>query len=120
MGVLKKIIEILTNRWVLSVLGILFLSLFIWYVGQILAFGSWVPLGNDGVRLGFIVIVILIWLGINLYRAYQQKKTNQNIIDTLAGGRRTAKLRRSCHRTRRSLCSRTGSNKRYRPSKSHG
>lgn len=86
MGVLKKIIEILTNRWVLSILGILFLSLFIWYVGQILAFGSWMPLGNDSVRLGFIVVVILIWLGINLYRAYQQKKTNQNIIDTLAGG----------------------------------
>ena len=86
MGLLKKIIDILTNRWLLSVLGILFLSLFIWYVGQILAFGSWVPLGNDNVRLGFILLVIFIWAGINIYRAYKQKKTNQNIIDTLAGG----------------------------------
>jgi type VI secretion system protein ImpL len=86
MQILKNILGFLTNRWVLSVLGLLFLCLFIWYVGQLLAFGSWVPLGNDITRGVFIFVVVLIWAGLNIFRAIKQKKTNQNIIDTLTGG----------------------------------
>lgn len=86
MEILKRIFGFLTNRWFLSVLGILFLSLVVWYVGQLLAFGTWVPLQNDGVRLGFILVMILIWAGFNIAKAIRQKRTNQNIIDTLTGG----------------------------------
>ncbi|MDN4502248.1 type VI secretion system membrane subunit TssM [Alteromonadaceae bacterium BrNp21-10] len=86
MGILKKIFGFLTNRWVLSVLGILFLCLFVWYVGQLLAFGSWMPLANDTTRTVFIIIILLIWAGMNIYRVSKQKKTNQDIINTLTGG----------------------------------
>jgi type VI secretion system protein ImpL len=86
MQILKKIFGFLTNRWVLSVLGIIFLCLFIWYIGQLLSFGSWMPLGNDTTRLVFICLVIALWAGINIFKVIRQKRTNQNIIDSLAGG----------------------------------
>jgi type VI secretion system protein ImpL len=86
MGILKKIFGFLTNRWVLSVLGILFLSLFVWYIGQVLSFGSWMPLGNDTVRAVFIVIIIAIWVAINITKVIRQKRKNQDIINSLTGG----------------------------------
>ncbi len=82
---MKRILGFLTNRWFLSALGMLFLSLFIWYIGQLLAFGTWVPLGNDYVRGCFILFVILLWAGLSIHKAIKQKRTNQNIIDNLAG-----------------------------------
>ena len=104
MQILKNILGFLTNRWVLSVLGILFLCVFIWYVGQLLAFGSWVPLGNDITRAVFIFVVVLIWACLNIFRAIKQKKTNQNIIDTLTGG----EAKNQYAAAERSICSSCG------------
>ncbi|MBC3766685.1 type VI secretion system membrane subunit TssM [Neptunicella marina] len=81
----KKIFQFLTSRWVLSVIGMLFLCLFIWYIGQLLAFGNWMPLGDETTRIIFIALVIAIWIGWNLYKSLKQKKTNQAIINTLTG-----------------------------------
>ncbi|MGJ8680369.1 type VI secretion system membrane subunit TssM [Paraglaciecola sp.] len=85
MAILKKIFGFFTNRWFLSVLGIVCLCLFIWYIGQLLSFGSWMPLGDPTVRIIFIILVILTWAGINIYKVVKQKRTNQNIIDNLTG-----------------------------------
>ncbi|MFT6895915.1 MAG: type VI secretion system protein ImpL [Paraglaciecola sp.] len=85
MQILKKIFGFLTNRWVLSVLGVIFLCLFIWYVGQLLSFGSWMPLGNDTTRLVFIGVVVILWAAINIIKVARQKRTNQSIIDSLTG-----------------------------------
>jgi type VI secretion system protein ImpL len=85
MAILKKIFGFFVNRWVLSILGIVFLCLFIWYIGQLLSFGSWMPLANTTVRVVFIILVLLCWAGVNLYKSIKQKRTNQNIIDKLTG-----------------------------------
>lgn len=84
MGMLKKLFSWLTNKWVLSILGLLILCLVIWYVGQILAFGSWMPLADDGIRGLFILLVIAIWLVIQLVKVVRQKKANQQVIQGLS------------------------------------
>ncbi|WP_102794739.1 type VI secretion system membrane subunit TssM [Bowmanella denitrificans] len=88
MGWLKKMFSWLTNRWVLSVLGLVILCLVIWYVGQILAFGDWMPLADDGTRGLFIALVVLVWAVIQLLKVVRQKKANQQIIQGMSSSAR--------------------------------
>lgn len=86
MGMLKKLFSWLTNKWVLSILGLLILCLLIWYVGQILAFGSWMPLADDTTRTLCILLVVAIWVVIQLLKVIRHKKANQQVIQGLSAG----------------------------------
>ncbi len=59
---MRKMFRFFAQRWVISLLGIIALSLLIWYVGPLFAFADYVPLESEFVRWIVIAIVIVIWV----------------------------------------------------------
>jgi type VI secretion system protein ImpL len=66
---MKAIIKLLTNRWFLAILGLFFISCFIWIYGPYFGFGQSRPLSSAWARLLLILIIVLIW-GVRKFIAY--------------------------------------------------
>ena len=81
---MKKLFQFFKQRWVISLLGVIFICLLIWFVGKYIGFGEYVPLRSPVVRLVVILIVVLIWGVNNLRRQMRANKANEQIIDGLA------------------------------------
>src|SRR3954463_4240111 len=82
---MKKIRELLFNRWVLGALVVLLLSLVILLVGDAIAFFDWRPLETLLARCVLVSILILCWLGWELIRAWRIRRANQSMLQGIAG-----------------------------------
>ncbi|SMC25011.1 type VI secretion system protein ImpL [Andreprevotia lacus DSM 23236] len=60
---MKTFLRFILNRWVLTALGLLGLVLLIWFVGPLVAVGSWRPLASLWVRLGLTVLIAVLYFG---------------------------------------------------------
>lgn len=72
-----KLKRFFANRWVLAFIGLLVVSLLIWFVGDAIAFYDHRPLGSAGARLALIVLILLIFAlseGVKQYRAWRANK----------------------------------------------
>ena len=72
-----KLKRFFANRWVLAFIGLLVVSLLIWFVGDAIAFYDHRPLAPAGARLGLIVLILLIFAvveGVKQYRAWRANK----------------------------------------------
>ena len=67
-------IKFFQNKWVIQLLGIIALSLLIWFFGPLIAIAGHTPLESDFVRLLVILVMVLLW-GLNNLRI--QLKANQ-------------------------------------------
>ena len=56
-----KLKRFFTNRWVLSVVGLLIVSLIIWFAGDAIAIYDRRPLGPVWIRLSLIALIWLLW-----------------------------------------------------------
>jgi type VI secretion system protein ImpL len=80
---IKKILSILFNRWVLLVLGLLLLFLVIWIVGPLVAVGDWRPLETAGARwIAILLIVALVGLRL-AWQAWRAKRSNEKVVNQL-------------------------------------
>ena len=80
-----KVINIVTNRWFLQVIGLLCVALVIWFVGPLIAIADTYLLGSEFSRLLAVVIVVLLW-GANVWRLqWQAKKRNEQLLNDLGG-----------------------------------
>ena len=79
---MNKMIEFFKNRIVMSVIGLLALSIIIWFVGPHIKFGSdnTAPLGSVVARLIAIIILIILWGLNNLRIQMQTKKQNDDLV----------------------------------------
>ena len=82
---MKKVIEFFKNRIVISVIGLLAISILIWFAGPYVKFGedNAAPLGSAVARLVAIIIVVVIWGLNNLRIQLQNKKHNEELVDDL-------------------------------------
>ena len=82
---MKKIIEILQNRIVISVLGLIALSILIWFAGPYIKFGdnNAAPLGGEITRLVVILVIVVLWGLNNLRIQMQNKKQNDELVDDI-------------------------------------
>lgn len=82
---MKKIIEFFKNRLVISIIGLIVLSLLIWFAGPSIKFGedNTAPLGGVGARLVMIVLILLMWAIHALWKQLQEKKHNAELVDDL-------------------------------------
>jgi len=82
---MKKIIEFFKNRIVISIIGLIVLSLLIWFVGPQIKFGAnnAAPLGGMVARLITIMVIIVLWGLNNLRIAMHDKKTNDSLVNDL-------------------------------------
>ena len=84
---MNKVIEFLKNRIVISVIGLIVVSLLIWFVGPHIKFGSenYAPLGGEVTRLVVIMIVIVLWGLNNLRISMRGAKSNEALVADLQG-----------------------------------
>lgn len=82
---MKKIISFLTNRIVISLIGLIALSVIIWFVGPHIKFGesNTAPLESDFSRLIAIIILLVLWGLNNLRIQLTHKGNNQNLVEDL-------------------------------------
>ncbi|HEY9052473.1 MAG TPA: type VI secretion system membrane subunit TssM [Gammaproteobacteria bacterium] len=82
---MKKILEFFKNRIVISLIGLLALSILIWFAGPHIKFGedNTAPLGSVVARLIGIIIIVVLWGLNNLRIQLQNKKQNEELVDDL-------------------------------------
>lgn len=80
---IKKILGIIFNPWLLLVLGLLALSLVIWIVGPLVAIGSWRPLESTTARLVFIGLIVLLIVLRQVWKLFASRKKNDKVVNQL-------------------------------------
>lgn len=82
---MKKVIEFLKNRIVISIIGLLALSILIWFFGPMIKFGegNTALLGSSVARLIAIILILLLWGLNNLRIQLLDKKHNNELVEDL-------------------------------------
>ncbi len=82
---MKKIIEFFKNRIVISIIGLIVLSLLIWFIGPYFKFGSsnYAPLEGQVTRLVIIMVIVVLWGLNNLRIQMAGKKNNEELVNDL-------------------------------------
>jgi len=70
---MKKLINILTNPLLLSIVGLIAVAIMIWFGGPMIGFNDGKPLESDMSRLITILVVTLLW-GLNNFRVQNKEK----------------------------------------------
>lgn len=82
---MKKLIGFLTHKVFISIIGLIALSIVIWFVGPMIKFGenNSAPLGSEISRLITIMILLVLWGLNNLRLQLKDKKNNQDLVQDL-------------------------------------
>lgn len=80
-----KLKRFFTNRWVLSVLGLLVISLLIWFAGDAIAIYDLRPLGPVWARLGLIIGIIAVWAAWEGFKYYRAWRANKQMLSAISG-----------------------------------
>ena len=81
---MKRLFSWLFTRWVLSLLGVLLLSLLVWFEGPLFAFNGWEPLAPSNVRWCLILLLLAIWAGYFVWQAIAATLANRRLMASLA------------------------------------
>jgi len=84
MKVFRMLFGWLGNRWVFSIIGLLLLSLLIWFVGPLIAIGGWEPLASTEARLIAILVVVVLWAIKTIWSVLRAAKNNAQVVNALA------------------------------------
>jgi len=82
---MKSVINFFKNRTVISIIGLLALSIIIWFVGPSIKFGesNSAPLGGETARLVFILLIAIAWGISNLISQKKNQKNNDEFVADL-------------------------------------
>ncbi|HED35860.1 MAG TPA: type VI secretion system membrane subunit TssM [Gammaproteobacteria bacterium] len=82
---MKKIIAFFTNKIVISLIGLIALSIVVWFVGPMIKFGedNSAPLGSEVARLVAIIVLVVLWGLNNLRIQMMNKKNNDDFVEEL-------------------------------------
>ena len=75
----KKILSILTAKWLITLIGAIILSLLIWFFGPLLAFAEARPLASEMSRMITVVVIIVIWALANVFSVLKEKRSNDKM-----------------------------------------
>ncbi|WP_075188036.1 type VI secretion system membrane subunit TssM [Teredinibacter haidensis] len=96
---MKKIIRFFTNPIVISLIGLVVLSLLIWFGGPYIKFGETnaAPLSGVVTRLIVVMVLVAIWGLNNLRKQFQNTKQNNELVDDIEKSHKQSKaeLRRN-------------------------
>ena len=81
-----KLKAFFANRWVLAVIGLLVVSLLIWFVGDAIAFYDHRPLGSAGARIGLIVLILLFFAILEGVKQYRAWRANKQLLSAIGEG----------------------------------
>ncbi len=81
---MKRLFAWLLKPAVLSLVGVLLLSLLVWFEGPLLAFNGKEPFASTGVRWFFILLFLALWAGWFLWKAVAARLANRRLLASLA------------------------------------
>jgi len=81
---MRAILGFFFKRWVLSLLGLIALSLIIWFVGPLFAFAGYKPLEPEVPRWILIGIAVVLWIGRRIWKWAKALQTNRQLLGGLA------------------------------------
>ncbi len=81
---MRAIFGFFLKRWVLSLLGLVALSLIIWFVGPLFAFAGYKPLEPELPRWILIAIAVAVWIGRRVWKWVKALQTNRQLLGGLA------------------------------------
>ncbi len=82
---MDKISSLLKNRIFIAIIGLIALSLLIWFLGPMIKFGdnNFAPLGGEVIRFVLIIILMIAWGLNNLRIANKGKRNNEEFVTDL-------------------------------------
>ena len=81
---MKKLVGIFKNRWVVSLFGLLAVSILVWFVGPLIGIAGKIPLAGEIARLVTILVIAVLWGLNNLRIQMQVNKMNEQMVGGLA------------------------------------
>ncbi|HTO83207.1 MAG TPA: hypothetical protein VMQ73_13270, partial [Methylomirabilota bacterium] len=81
---LKRIVSVLTARWLVTLIGAIILALLVWFVGPLIAVADMRPLESDLVRFIVILVILVIWGVANIISLLRAKKANDQLVQGIA------------------------------------
>ena len=80
---MKSILKFFTNRWFISILGLLALSILIYFAGPLIGVGNSRPLESVNARLITILVVVVLWMLNHLRKALRANRANKQMVESL-------------------------------------
>lgn len=80
---IRRFFKFFTKRWVLAFIGILALSLLIWFVGPLIAIADYKPMAKDWVRVLMIFVLLTLWGLNNLRIQASERKADKKLGEEL-------------------------------------
>jgi len=80
---IKKLLSSVLNRWVLAILGLVAIALLIWLVGPLIGIAEYRPLDSERVRIILIGLIVLLYVGKQLWKLFKSKRANARLMDGL-------------------------------------
>ncbi|MGY4817755.1 type VI secretion system membrane subunit TssM [Pseudomonas chlororaphis subsp. piscium] len=71
-------------RWVVPLLGLLALSLVIWFLGPLIVVAGHEPLASAAIRWALIALLFLAWIGMRVLRIVQARRNAAKVMQGLA------------------------------------
>ncbi len=75
--------RLIFNRWTLGIIGLIALSLLIWFIGPLVAIAEAEPFAGEVTRLVVIFILFLLWAVWNMLYLAKSKKTNAKVVEDI-------------------------------------
>ncbi len=80
---MKKIFKLVFNRWTMAILGLIAVSLLIWFGGPLLAFAEYRPLESSTARTILMVVILLFAVGKRTWHFIKAKHLNTRLMEGL-------------------------------------
>ena len=80
---MKKLLSWIFHPWLMAALGLLALSLVVWWVGPLVAVAGRAPLESELVRAVVIAVVVGGYLAVKLAAAWRTRRANSAVVDQL-------------------------------------
>jgi type VI secretion system protein ImpL len=82
---MRRLLDILTSRWCVTLLAALVLGLLVWFAGPWVGFGepAWYPLASPITRLVIILVIVLAWGIGNLIGQARVRQANRDLVENL-------------------------------------
>ncbi len=83
---MKKILQTVLHPLALALYGLLALSALVWWIGPLIAFKDYRPLGGEGTRLLVIGVFVLVFAAVLLWRWLKRRRANAAMLAGIQAG----------------------------------
>ena len=84
---MKKVFDFFKKKWVIQLIGIIALGLLIWFFGPLISIAGKIPLETELSRLIAILLIVMLWVGYQLFVQIRANRANAQMVNELTGSK---------------------------------